>query len=175
MTTGAEQQGTRLLLVGCTGSGRSTVGRQVATRLGWPYLDDDDLLARTTGRDVVTLFREQGEDAVLAAEAATVNLVLGVPGPLVASIATGVLLQGGGRERLKAGGRVVWLRASLATLVRRVGRAAERPWLGDDPSATLTRFCLERYPLYEAVADQVIDVDLLPVGQIAKQVVDALP
>ncbi len=173
--TAAGQGGTRLLLIGCTGSGRSTVGSQVATRLRWPFLDDDDLLARTSGSDVATLYDTQGVEAVMAAEAATVNLVLGVPGPLVASIATGVLLQEGGRERLRAGGRVVWLRATVATLARRVGRGEGRPWLGDDPEATLSRFVAERYPLYEQVADQVVDVDVLPVGQVARTIVSSLP
>ncbi|MCU1692652.1 MAG: shikimate kinase [Frankiales bacterium] len=181
MTSGGASGGakdvedTRLLLVGCTGSGRTSVGSLVASRLGWPFLDDDAVLQRTTGRDVAALYREQGLDAVVSAEAATVNIVLGVPGPLVASIATGVLLQEGGRDRLRQGGRVVWLRASAATLARRVGRAEERPWLGEDPAATLARFVAERYPLYASVADQVLDVDVLPVGQVARAVVEAMP
>lgn len=165
----------RVLLVGCSGSGRTTVGSALAVRLGAPFLDDDALLERTTGTDVATLWTRDGGDAVVAAEATTLNVVLGVPGPLVASVATGVLLEQAGRDRLRAGGHVVWLRASAATLARRVGRGEGRPWLGADPAATLTRFVAERSPLYEEVADHVVEVDVLPVRQVVRQVLDGLP
>lgn len=166
---------TRVLLLGCSGSGRTAVGTLVAGRLDWPFLDDDAVLERTTGADVRTLFRRDGLAGMQAAQASALNLVLGVPGPLVASIAAGVLLDDAGRERLAGAGHVVWLRASLATLVRRVGRADDRPWLGSDPAATLTAAVAERYPLYEQVADQVVDVDVLPAGQVARRLVEALP
>ena len=166
---------TRVLLLGCSGSGRTSVGTLVASRLDWPFLDDDAVLERTSGVDVQTLFARDGLDGMLAAQASTLNLLLGVPGPLVASIATGVLLDDAGRERLRAAGHVVWLKASVATMLRRVGRDPARPWLGPDPAATLAAWVAERYPLYEQVADQVVEVDVLPAGQVARAVVDGLP
>ncbi|MCW2776637.1 MAG: shikimate kinase [Frankiales bacterium] len=167
---------TRLLLVGCTGSGRTTVGSAVAAKLGWPFLDDDAVLERTAGTDVATLYLQQGADAVVEAEVSALNIVLGIPGPLVASVSTGVVLTAACRERLREGGHVVWLRASAGTLARRVGRdTTSRPWLGDDPAATLSRFLHERNPLYAEVADQVVDVDVVPVGQVVRTVVDGLP
>ncbi len=166
---------TRLLLVGCTGSGRTTVGSVIAERTGWPFLDDDALLARTAGLPVQRLWAEQGPEAVLAAEAATVNLLLAVPGPLVASVASGILLHEEGRRRLGAGGHVVWLRAALPTLVRRVGGGEGRPWLLGDPPTTLARLVRQRYPCYEQVADRVVDVDALPVPHVVRAVLDGLP
>lgn len=166
---------TRVLLLGCSGSGRTSVGAAVASRLGWPFLDDDAVLERTAGVDVRTLYLRDGLEGMQAVQASALNLLLGVPGPLVASIATGVLLDDVGRGRLRGAGHVVWLRASVATLVRRVGKDSGRPWLGPDPHATLTGWVAERYPLYEQVADQVVDVDVLPVGQLARTVVDGLP
>jgi shikimate kinase len=165
----------RVLLVGCTGSGRTSVGQLVASRTGWPFLDDDALLARTQGCDVRTLWAQEGEQAVLASQAATVNLLLAVPGPLVASVATGVLLKDGGPDRLRGGGHVVWLRATASTLSRRLGRGEGRPWLGPDVAATLARYVEERYPLYAETAHAVVDVDGLPVGQVARVVLEGLP
>lgn len=166
---------TRVLLVGCTGSGRTAAGTLVASRGGWPFLDDDALLARTAGLQVQDLYRERGAEAVVVAQGSTLNLLLAVPGPLVATVASGVLLDPVDRERVRGGGHVVWLRASLPTLVRRVGVGPERPWLGDDPAARLGRLLEERTPLWAEVATHVVDVDGLPVGQVARAVVEGLP
>lgn len=166
---------TRVLLVGCTGSGRTAVGSTLGVRTGWPFLDTDALLERTTGCDARTLFDQDGLAALRAAEATSVTLVLAVPGPLVASVGTGVVHSERGRDRLQAGGHVVWLRASVPTLLRRVGRGTGRPWLGDDPATALERAVEEESPLYEAVADQVVDVDVLPVAQVARVLLAGLP
>ncbi len=166
---------TRVLLLGCSGSGRTAVGTAAAGRLGWPFLDDDAVLERTAGLDVQALYRRDGLAGMQAAQAAALNLLLGVPGPLVASIATGVVLDDAGRERLRGAGHVVWLKASVATLARRLGKGETRPWLAGDPAGTLAEWVTERYPLYEQVADQVVEVDVLPVGQLARKLVDDLP
>ncbi|MCW2607981.1 MAG: shikimate kinase [Frankiales bacterium] len=166
---------TRVLLLGCSGSGRTTVGTAVASRLDWPYLDDDAVLERTAGLDIRSLYLRDGLEGMQAAQARTLNLLLGVPGPLVASIATGVLLDDDGRDRLKAAGHVVWLKASVPTLARRLGKGEGRPWLEGDPVGTLSEWVAERYPLYEQVADQVVDVDVLPVGQVVRVLLEGLP
>ena len=151
------------------------MGALVAQRAGWPFVDDDALLARAAGKDVATLYAEGGPEAVSRAGAGTVNLLLGIPGPLVGVVASDAITDASLRERLPAAGHVVWLRASHPTLVRRVGKGQDRPWLGDDPAAALARHVDERYPLYQQVAAQVVDVDVLPVGQVARQVLDGLP
>lgn len=165
----------RVLLVGCSGSGRTTVGAALAQRAGWPFLDDDALLARAAGQDVASLYAEGGREAVARAGATTLNLLLGIPGPLVGVVASEAVQDPAVRARLPEAGHVVWLRAELSTLQRRVGDGAGRPWLGDDPAATLGRFVAERYPHYRAIAHQVVDVDVVPVGQVARQVLEGLP
>jgi shikimate kinase len=166
---------TRVLLVGCTGSGRTAVGSTLGVRTGWPFLDTDALLERTTGRDARALWEQDGAAALRAAEATSVTLVLAVPGPLVASVGTGVLHSERGRDRLRAGGHVVWLRASVPTLLKRVAGGTGRPWLGDDPAAALEQAVAEESPLCEAVADQVVDVDDRPVAQVARVLLAGLP
>lgn len=166
---------TRVLLVGMMATGKTTVGSAVATRTGWSYLDNDVLLERATGRTAAQLLAERGETAMRRAEADVLTLLLGMPSPFVAGVAAGVVLDAGARERLRAGGHVVWLRASVATLVRRVGTASDRPWLGADPATALAAMAAEREPLYAEVADQVLDVDVLTPGQAARLVVDGLP
>lgn len=165
----------KVLLVGMMGAGKSTVGAALATRLGWPYLDNDVLLLRTSGRTAPDILAAEGELALREAESHVLTLVLGLPGPMIAGVAAGVVLDAADRDRLMAAdAHVVWLRAAVSALVRRVGSGAGRAWLGGDPAAAVRAMAAERSVLYEQIADQIIDVDALPAGAIAKLIAEAV-
>lgn len=165
---------TRVLLVGLMATGKTSVGEAVAALTGWPCLDNDLLLERTTGRTAAQLLATDGLDALRSAESDVLTLTLSMPAPLVAGVAAGTVLDPRDRERIRAGGHVVWLRASVSTLVRRLGRTAHRPFLDGDPAGTLTAMAAEREPLFEQVAHQVLDMDLLTPTLAARQVVSAV-
>lgn len=166
---------TRVLIVGLMATGKSSVSRAIAARTGWPVVDNDDLLERATGRTAAELLAEQGVERMRAAESAVVAETLALPPPLVAGIAAGVVLDPADRERLRAGGHVVWLQASPAVLVRRLSGGAHRPFLdADDPEATLRAMAAERDPLFAQVAHQVLDVDVLLPEQVAEAVLARL-
>lgn len=165
----------KVLLVGLMGSGKTSVGGALSAKLGWPYLDNDVLLERTTGASARDLLDNQGEDALRQAESQVLTLLLGMPAPMIGSVAGGVVLDEKDRLRLtQSNAHVVWLRASPQGLLRRVS-GSDRPWLGDDPGSALRKLAADRNGFYAEVADQVIDVDVLPIGAIAKQVIEALP
>jgi shikimate kinase len=163
----------RVLVVGMMAAGKSTVGRAVASRLGWPYYDNDELLLRATGSDTRTVLERDGEAALRRAESAALTVALTEGGPLVAGVAGGVITDPLDRERLRTGGFVVWLRASIDTLVRRA-RGSDRPWLEDDPEGALTSLYAGRADLYQSVAALVVDVDTLPPARVADRIVSAL-
>ena len=163
----------RVLLVGMMAAGKSTVGRQVARQLNWPYFDNDELLRRAVGVDTRTVLERDGEAALRRAESASLTVALDEAGPLVAGVAGGVVEDPLDRARLRAGGFVVWLRATIETLARRA-RGTDRPWLGDDPNAALTALYAGRADLYLSVASFVIDVDELPATAVADRIVSAL-
>lgn len=165
----------KVLLIGMMGAGKSAVGAALGARLGWPYVDNDSMLLRTSGHTAPQLVESGGEPALRVAESRVLTMMLALPGPLVGGVPGGVVLDDTDRTRLAAAqAHVVWLRAAPAVLARRVGHDAGRPWLGDDPLASLRRLAAERNPLYEQVADQVVDVDVLPVGAVAKAILAAL-
>lgn len=163
----------RVLLVGMMGSGKTTVGRSLATLLGWRYLDNDEQLRLATGLDTRTVQERAGEPALRRAESAALSIALSTRGPLVASVAAGVVLDPLDRARLRGGGFVVWLRARVETLAVRVA-GTDRPWLGDDPGAAIRRLYAGRADLYAGVADLTVDVDTLPADLVATRIAAGL-
>ena len=100
----------RLILVGMTGSGKTTVGRLLSGATGWPYLDNDELLERDAGRTAREI-AAGGESAVRAAESAALMAGLAMPTPCIVVAAAGTILDPGSRAAMSGAGMVVWLRA----------------------------------------------------------------
>jgi shikimate kinase/3-dehydroquinate synthase len=139
-----------IVLVGLSGSGKSTVGRLLARQLGLPFIDTDDSLARRAGRSIPQIFATEGEQHFRALEMAAVRDALSGP-PAVVSLGGGALLAAETRIRC-AQHCVVWLDAAPSVLAARVaprGDAQSRPLLaGTDPVARLTDLLAQRRPFY---------------------------
>jgi shikimate kinase len=163
----------RIVLVGMMGSGKTTVAKAIGARLGWKVLDNDAQIRAATGRDGPAIFREGGEDALHQAEEAAFLRAINEPGPSVVTVAASVVDDPAHRDRLRAGGHVVWLRARPATLHRRIASGAGRRSDAVD-EAWLTRLSREREPRYAEVADQVVDVDDQSVAGVADAVIAAI-
>jgi shikimate kinase len=163
----------RILLVGMMGSGKSTVGRALAERLGWAFLDNDALVRELSGREPAEIDATDGESALLDVEAAAFRTALVQRTPAVITVAGSVVGRADERERLRGAGHVVWLRARPATLRRRIGDGHGRRDDALDP-AWLAARAAEREPIYRAVADQVVDVDSAPVDEIVSLILAAI-
>jgi shikimate kinase len=159
----------RIVLVGMMGSGKTTVGRQLAVELGWPMLDNDALVLAATGRDGPTIFRDAGEDALHGAERAAFVAGVDRSPPAVLTVAGSVVDDAALLTRLRASGRVVWLRAAPATLRERIDRGAGRRADAVD-EAWLASRAADRSALYQSVADQIVDVD----GRTVPEIVTAI-
>ena len=166
----------RLLLIGMMATGKTTVGREISARTGWPYVDNDELVQSTTGLSSPDLLARDGEPALRRAESQVLTMLLEKPTPFVAGVPGGIVLDPADRRRLaECDGHVVWLRAQVATLARRVGSGTGRAWLGDDPAEALARLAQVREPFYAEVADSVVDVDDLSPDRLAALVLSTLP
>ncbi len=159
-----------MVLVGMMGTGKSTVGRLLAERLGRRFVDSDEQIEQATGRTVREIFEADGEAAFRRVESDALEAALDDTAPAVVAAAGGVVLDPANRERLRDAGTVVWLVAPPAVLAERVDDGDHRPLLADDPLGVLTALSDERGPLYADVADHVIEVGDLTPPEIAERI-----
>ncbi len=170
----------RILLVGMMGAGKTTVGKALAAHLGYGYMDSDHQVESRTGQTVREIFERRGEAAFRQDEKLALAEALAGNGPMVIAVAGGAVLDPDNRQRLRHAGLVVWLKASPSTLAERVlGQAPDpvlghRPLLGADPLGALAHLYRERAPLYEELADVVVDVEERTPEEAMQEVLDHL-
>jgi shikimate kinase len=155
-----------IVLVGLMGSGKSTVGRLVAERLGRRLVDSDRAIEAGTGSSVRELWERGGEAAYRRMEFDVVLGGLTADPPVVIAAPGGAVLDAAVRDALAAA-FVAWLRGDPATLATRVAVGDHRPLLGADPAAVLAAMAADRAELYREVADVVVDVDGLDPEHVA--------
>jgi shikimate kinase len=158
-----------LFLVGLPGAGKSTLGRQLARRLGKTFVDADAELERKLGVTIATIFEIEGEASFRDREEATLielteltNIVLATGG--------GVVMRPTNRERLKASGTVVYLHSLPDTLYDRTRRSRHRPLLNtSDRAGRLIELYTARDSLYREVAACVVESGRDEIARFARE------
>lgn len=165
-----EPEESNVFLVGLRGSGKTTVGRLLAERLGVPFLDTDEAVFRLAGQDIAHIVARQGWDAFRAMESQVLRDVCGRKGQVVAT-GGGIVLDPANRELLLKSGVVFYLLVDVQTLARRLAEspmAAQRPPLsGLAPEQEIGRCMEERGPLYMSLADHVLLAQAEPGAMVA--------
>ena len=168
----------RVLLVGMMGAGKTTVGHALRDRLGWPYFDNDDLVADATGAAKETLLERTGVASLRTAETAALLLALHREGPLIAGIAGGVVLEPHNVAALANRGDgvlVVWLQASMEVLAARIDAdPQDRPWLAGNTVKALELLAVDREPGYATAADLTVRVDQTPLAEVVERITAAV-
>ena len=159
-----------LFLVGPMGSGKSAVARQLARRLGLQFVDSDDEIETRTGVDIPYIFEREGEAGFREREAEIIDHLTLADG-LVLATGGGAVLDARSRERLRTRGHVVYLRTSVEQQLARTRRSTDRPLLNNpDPRGTLARLFEMRAPLYQEVAEFVVDTDGRKVKTVVQEI-----
>lgn len=158
-----------LYLVGFMGTGKTTVGRAVAQRLGFAFLDSDHEIERAQARSIPDIFRSEGEPAFRVMERAFVEGHAAAR--TVVACGGGLVVQPGLPALLSARGVVICLHASIETILDRTGRQNGRPLLDvPDPAERVRALLAEREPIYRSVGTLVL-TDARPLRDVAAHVV----
>ena len=162
-----------IVLVGMMGSGKSSIGRRLAARLGIPFADADAEIEEAAGMSIADIFEVHGESSFRSGEARVIARLL-EHGPQVLATGGGAFMNPQTRTNIHAKGISVWLKAEPDVLMRRLRRRSDRPLLKTaDPTATLTNLLAERDPIY-AEANLIVVSRDVPHDVIVEEIVTAL-
>ena len=144
-------------LVGLPGSGKSTVGRQLARRLGWHFADSDAVIEKRIGGSIRAFFEREGEERFREIEHEVIDELTATPGQIIAT-GGGAVLREANRRHLRDRTVVVYLRSSPEELQRRLKHDTHRPLLQvADPLARLRELYAQRDPLYREAAHYTVE------------------
>lgn len=159
-----------ICLIGLPGSGKSTVGRQLARRLQLPFADSDQVIEQRLGCPIREYFEREGEERFRDVEESVIDELTQQPGVL--STGGGAVLRPANRERLRSRGKVVYLKSTPEELFRRLRHDTQRPLLQvSDPLQRLRDLYAVRDPLYRETAHFVIETGRPSVATLVNMIV----
>jgi len=163
-----------LVLVGLMGAGKSSVGRRLATRLGFDFIDADTEIEKAAGATIPEIFAEHGETAFRDGERKVIARLLDQP-RIVLATGGGAFMNAETRARIRERGHSIWIKASLDVLTKRCARRSNRPLLANgDLRGTLDRLMRERYPVYAEAEFTVTSLDG-PHEAVVEEILQVLP
>jgi shikimate kinase len=162
-----------IALIGMMGSGKSTVGKALADRLGWSFVDTDAEIVTQQGRQIADIFAADGEEAFRDLESATVLAAVSGESRVIAT-GGGAVLREENRAAIWGRCRVVWLSATAEEHAARVSRTERRPVLErySDPVEGAGRILAARTPLYSQ-AHHTVDTTVLTVEEVVESLLAA--
>jgi len=163
-----------IFLVGPMGAGKSTIGRHLADELHLDFYDSDQEIERRSGADIAWIFDLEGEEGFRAREENVINELTDKQG-IVLATGGGSIVTKAVRNRLSARGIVVYLQTTIDKQVARTQRDKRRPLLQNgDPEKVLRELAELRNPMYEEVADYIVDTDDQSARAVANQIISKI-
>lgn len=163
-----------IFLVGPMGAGKSTVGRLIAEKLHYQFVDSDHEIEERTGATIPMIFDIEGEAGFREREEAMID-ELSQRSEVVLATGGGVVEREKNRQHLRTRGFVVYLKSSVDALIQRTKHDRHRPLLQtENPAQVLADLMVKREPWYLEMADLVIETQQVPVHRVVKQIIDRL-
>lgn len=160
-----------IILIGFMGSGKTSVGKRLAQQRNAVFLDTDHMIEEKYQTTIADIFKKHGEAYFRLLETSMLEQIVTMESPLVLSVGGGLAVQPENFEYLKKIGKILYLRASKETLIKRLKGDRIRPLLqGNDLEARISQLMAERGNIYEQIANNSIDTDDLNFEQIIDKI-----
>lgn len=169
-----------ITLIGYRGTGKSTLARALGARLGWASIDADDQIEAIAGKSIDRIFAEDGEAEFRRLERETMQRLLSSGDPLIVAAGGGAILDEQTRLQMQQAGPVIWLTASVETILARISKdattASRRPKLtAQGGRAEIEQLLAQREPLYRQTASLIVDTQRRTIDEIASEILAGLP
>ena len=162
----------RIVLIGLMGSGKTTVGRALASRLNLVFRDSDEAVEKTAKTSVREIFENQGEEIFRKLESQALIDLCDARSSIVLAVAGGAIIAQSNRDLLQKNAQcIVWLDAPTPTLISRTGRGKHRPLLDGDPVGSLNKMRLDREPLYQQLATHHLVTQSLTIDEVVERII----
>ncbi len=167
-----------VFLIGYRCTGKTTVGRTLSIRFGWPFLDTDTEVVRENGMSIADLVANYGWDCFRKQERGVLQRICREKEQVVAT-GGGIVLNPLNISDMGDAGKVVWLKAGPTTIAHRMGRdsrtEAQRPSLtGKTPVEEIEETLMPRLPLYEKAMHFAVDTETISIEEVAERIVSNL-
>ena len=163
----SDQPARPVFLVGFMGAGKTTVGKLLAPRLNYEFVDLDDVIEERMGMSVQAIFAQLGEAEFRRAESEVLELCREMCRTVVA-LGGGAYVAATNRELLREAGTTIWLNCPLEVCLSRLGEDPSRPVLGSKPEMETL---LDRRRAAYMMADYVVEVGTATPGEVADEIV----
>lgn len=152
-------QTSSIILIGPMGAGKSTIGRSLAAKIGFDFLDTDLVIEEKTGADIAWIFDVEGESGFRDRESQILRELAAAKRRVLAT-GGGIIVREENRDFLKDQEVVVYLKASIAQLIARTSKDKKRPLLQvENPVEKIKSLVAEREPFYQEVATHTVETD----------------
>jgi shikimate kinase len=169
-----------VIIIGFAATGKTSVGRTLAERLGWDFLDTDEMVVKAAGKPIPSIIEEEGEEAFHEMEKDALEKACRGEKAVIA-VGGGAVMFDENRELMTKSGYVVCLEAKPETIYKRLrklkeqgpGSVADVLLVGKDPLRRISFFKEIRQPYY-AIADWTVHTDYLTVEQVVEEIIHGL-
>ncbi len=163
----------KIIFIGPPGSGKSSVGKEVAAMLNLSHIDTDQLIEEKSGKRISDIFLDDGEPAFRRMEREIVLEVLQQDNCVI-SLGGGSVVDSEVADKLRVEPNVIYLEVSISNAAPRVGFNAERPLLVANPRQQWLKLMEDRKPIYEGLGRKRISTDNRKPREIAREIAGLL-
>jgi shikimate kinase len=164
-----------IILIGFMGSGKTSVGSQLAQKLNYSFDDTDQRIEREAKRDISRIFAEDGEEYFRRLETQLIQNLYSSMSKTILSTGGGLPIREENTELLRRLGQVIYLKTSKETILKRLDGDASRPLLaGEDRQVKVEKLLNQRAPIYEMTANHIIETDDKTVDEIIDEIYETI-